>query len=916
MPLFIYVAYIFTIVLTSYLLIKAFKHRYLPMAAPVSVICVMLLALSCVQIIEVVYPSSVYRQLLFDSGFLLLLIALPGWFCILYEYYYEVKIPWRAYCLLLLEPSFTFLLYVHDMFFRVNGEDFFSPLITQEERLGFYFMFHRFYMIAVALVILVWSLYVVKIKTQNKLSELLVFGVCLALPMVLVYLYLARVIPVRMGALALTLLLVWATRQYRLLDVMPVALRSIIDTIKTGVIVVNTQQKLIYANRFAAELFQFEDLLNHLAANPFPYLSVLNQYFSVHPQQSQRLSFKVIQTDRYVDATVEPVLTKQGRCVAYTIVLQDVSERQETEMLLREQKETLSAYHRQRSAFFTGISHEFKTPLTLSSGYIESILSGRYGECLKGAIDPLEISLRNNQQLLNLVDQLLELSQLDANALSIFPKPMNIFMQVSAVLSVFELQAKASDITIRLAVSAKAVVYFDLSAFDKVLYNLFSNAFKSMPDGGELLVELSEVRCDKGARWKLLVSDTGCGIDEDIQACIFEPFFYREHKHSGWPRGTGVGLSLVKQLLHLHHADISFVSEVGNGSQFTVSFLQGSEHFSGLNNPKEYKSNASARLPFTSQGTMAATIGNAVGEVAGATEALVLVVEDNADMRAYIRVHLGAQYRLIEASDGVEGVELARQLLPDLILSDVMMPNMDGLILCHNIKQHTSTSHIPVLLLTAKSTVTQRLEGLAQGADDYIVKPFNTTELQLRIQNTLQGRSKINAFYSHYWQQQWVCGGLEKGSSEPPFESVLTETFSEALTARADDYHLKKSHLMARGTKSEMHFLDQLHQHMIEDLAEPNLSIAGLADKVCMSERTLHRKVKALTGQSPKQLLLAARLYYASQLLRSSDSSITEIAHACGFSDASYFIRQFKSKNNQTPKEYRRGVDEVVGEPA
>jgi len=244
----------------------------------------------------------------------------------------------------------------------------------------------------------------------------------------------------------------------------------------------------------------------------------------------------------------------------------------------------------------------------------------------------------------------------------------------------------------------------------------------------------------------------------------------------------------------------------------------------------------------------------------------VLLAEDNADMRRYIRKHL-TDYRLIEAADGEEALDLAKQTMPDLVLSDVMMPKMNGYDLCKSLKSDAQTSHIPVVLLTAKSDQSEKLEGLSLGADDYLSKPFDTNELRLRIKNLLASRDTIRAFYQ--------ANGLEKVINHPELP------------------------------KRETIFLEKLQNYVRENIDNVDIKISDMAAAVFMSERSLSRKVKTLTGATPKQMLMTIRLEHAAQLLLSSESNITQLSYETGFSDPSHFTRSFKKHYEMTPTEYR-----------
>ncbi len=842
------------------------------MARPIGYLSLVFMMVCCLQLTELSAFGQNYQQILFDSGILLLFTVIPLWVWVFWEYNAErlINSPWLL--LLLLEPVVVISLYIADMFFTGNALSQHKPdaiLLNAKQRLGVFFIWHRSYMIGVGTIVLFGSVYIIWLKTRHHLKELLLIGFCLSAPMLLLLAYGTGLLSIRLGAPALTFFILWGTRQYHLLNVTPVALNKIINTIKTGVIVVNAQQKLVYANQFSARLLGFEQALKDLNQKPLPTVPVLHEYFDFSLNKSQQFSIQLdTKPTCFVDVSIEPLFKYNHQCFGHAIILQDVTARQNAELTLAQQAEQLSEFNRQKSDFFAGISHEFRTPLTLSLGYLNSLIKGEHGTHLNDLQGALSISCRQNERLLSLVNQLLDLSQLDSGAVKIRPNTIALAQYLPALMSVYDLQAAQQGVEIKWQCEYDtAEIYFDVDAFEKIVHNLLSNALKSMSQGGLLTVAIKDLQ----QHWQLNISDTGCGITERVLPYIFEPFFYRDNHHHAWSRGTGVGLSLVKQLLGLHQASIDVSSTVGEGSCFTVLIKKGHQHFTeDIVSKAIFKDNTLLTLNKDSNELAVQAATNRPEQKTTKTvlpERLILVVEDNAEMRRYIRFQLGAEYRLVEAVDGQEGLELAEQLLPDLVLSDVMMPIMSGLDLCAHLKSNIRTSHIPVLLLTAKSSQAHKLEGLKQGADEYLVKPFDVQELQLRINNLIQSRIDLKRAYSGHWKQNLI-----------------------------EDIPLPKT---------ETKFLDTLQEYITQHISEAVIPVQDLSSLVNMSERTLSRKLKALTGETPNQLLQSVRLSYAAKLLVSGDLSITEISYAAGFSGASYFTRKFKEAFSQTPKKYR-----------
>ena len=549
----------------------------------------------------------------------------------------------------------------------------------------------------------------------------------------------------------------------------------------------------------------------------------------------------------------------------------DVTERKQTELKLQ-------SLDRQKAEFFAGISHEFRTPLTLSLGHLKDLASEAENiqpDALRSGLSQVE---NNNKRLLKLVNQLLQLSQLDASSLEINPVLLDLKTNLPVMIANFESLAEKQNSQIHLQwdhlTDNKFEVYFDSDAFDKIISNLLSNALKSMPKGGDVYIRVEVVDAQ---HLELSVSDTGCGIPSSALPKVFKMFYSHQNDNAAWPQGTGVGLSLVKRLLALHSAKIDVSSVEAEGTTFTLDLLRGFAHFPqeiAVQHSKvdllqsDHLEIEALEHTVSSAPLSSPTIKSTGNKLKETTEKLILLVEDNAEMRAYIRKHLSLEYRLIEAADGKEGLALALKLMPDLVLSDVMMPKMSGYDLCKQLKTSPLTSHIPVILLTAKSSHSEKLEGLELGADEYLNKPFDVQELLLRIQNLIQARSRVKQFYKN-----------------------------NGLNEVIENQELPKRETL---------FLDKLQKYVHENISKSDIRVTDLASIVNMSERTLNRKLKALTGDTPKKMLLLIRLEYAAKLLHRSDDSITQISYSAGFADTSHFTRCFKSKFLVTPTNFRK----------
>ena len=882
------IIYATAFIASCYLSWDAFKHRFLPIARPMTAMSILLALVCIIRFLDITkIPMPRWgAQFLDDFEFFVLMpFIIPLWIWMLLEYYKDQKVrPSHIVILLcLIQPSIVTTLALFDMF--TNGfvsQASPTALIVPGERLGAYLQVRLIYgVVAISLIVLITP-YLVRKHQQSPLFDLMLVILTIAVPFTFHILYRDGYMTLSLGAPALIFFILWGNRQYRLLDVMPVARKGIMDKIDSGILVGNVHSKLLYVNNYAQQLFNLDVSDSALQEREISIPAVFEEHldFTLAEKQTALLQTSAHGKDndvRYIAATLQPILSPKLRHhLGSTVSFHDITERKQAEL-------ALESYSRQKSEFFAGISHEFRTPLTLSLGNIDDTLNDLNTAKPEQLKAPLLQAKANNKRLLSLVNQLLELSRLDKGALAIKPVKLELSTYLPMLIANFESLAERQNIQLHFTISAKArqdsTLYFDSDALDKVVINLVSNALKSITDnqGGHVYIELD--RNDESEQLLLTIRDTGCGIPKDSIPKIFEMFYSHQMDNTRWPQGTGVGLSLVKQLLVLHDANISVSSVENEGTSFELTLQQGHAHFAediiiGQHSWAEPEATSSSTSFDLEQETFnqalaaddASTLTEPEGNFTQGLSKQVLLAEDNADMRRYIRKHL-MDYRLIEAADGEEALDLAKQTMPDLVLSDVMMPKMNGYDLCKSLKSDAQTSHIPVVLLTAKSDQSEKLEGLSLGADDYLSKPFDTNELRLRIKNLLASRDTIRAFYQ--------ANGLEKVIKHPELP------------------------------KRETIFLEKLQNYVRENIDNVDIKISDMASAVFMSERSLSRKVKTLTGATPKQMLMTIRLEHAAQLLLSSESNITQLSYETGFSDPSHFTRSFKKHYEITPTEYR-----------
>ncbi|WP_221392674.1 ATP-binding protein [Dyadobacter sp. NIV53] len=501
-----------------------------------------------------------------------------------------------------------------------------------------------------------------------------------------------------------------------------------------------------------------------------------------------------------------------------------------------------------KSLFFANITHELRTPLTLILSLVDSLIP----EFQQSPYSKRLVSIsRNARHLLELINQLLDLSKLDAQAMSVEETRGQLSEFVGQLIEKFSQQAESGGLKITYHQSVRGQYWFDSGKLDTILSNLLANAIKFTPVGGQVHVELTA-----SAFIKLHVMDTGKGIPQDQQNRIFDRF-YRVADSSGNRRqtGTGIGLALVKELVQLQGGYITVESQAGRGSRFLVLL--------------PYQPVEVAESAMTSQQPVNQE-ENIEKNLSEADAPAVLLVEDNDEMAEFIIECFPAHYRVLRSVNGMAGVEQAREMIPDLIISDVLMPEMSGFKLCQTLKADILTSHIPVILLTAKATHESRMEGLSAGADDYITKPFHVEELRLRVANLLEQRQRL---------REWV------------YKSIVPAGRDEEPAVTEDP------------------FLTRLHALLEAKLDVDTYGVEELANEMGMSRVTLYRKVKAVTSLTANDVIRNYRLKRAAHFLKTGLNS-TETSYRVGFDTPSYFAKCFRDLYHMSPSEYAQKYQE------
>jgi len=530
-----------------------------------------------------------------------------------------------------------------------------------------------------------------------------------------------------------------------------------------------------------------------------------------------------------------------------------------------------------KSRFFANISHEFRTPLTLLLGPLEKLMN----TVKKEDKELIGMMHRNATRLLFLDNQLLDLSKLEAGKLSLKVSQSDIIQSLKGMVMSFQSLAEKKKIDFKFSFHKNEIqAYFDQEKLEKIVYNLLSNAMKFTPEKGKVVFELSftsnqgkkelpqNIKRLSGQVICISVSDTGPGIEKENQSYIFDHFYQVDSKQNRKFEGTGLGLSLTKELVELHHGSIILNSEPGKGSTFKV-YLPIEEQAYKSSEIVRDKGETMEGYPleehtFTDHKLSSGDLRKEE-KLVGNDVVQLLLVEDNQDMRTYIRDCFSEGYNIHEAENGNLGFNAATEKIPDIIISDLMMPEMDGIELCNKLKQDERTSHIPVILLTALSSIEDRIRGLETGADDYIAKPFNRDELVTRINNLTEQRRK------------------------------LRERFSKEIKIQPKDITV---------SSADEQFLDKLISFIETNIADPDLNVDSLTGQVHLSRSQLHRKLKALTNLSATEFIRNIRLKRAAQLLEQHHGTIAETVYAVGFNSLSYFSKCFQKQFNKTPKEY------------
>jgi signal transduction histidine kinase/DNA-binding response OmpR family regulator len=512
--------------------------------------------------------------------------------------------------------------------------------------------------------------------------------------------------------------------------------------------------------------------------------------------------------------------------------------------------------------FFSNVTHEFRTPLTLILGHLEQVIPTMKDQ---QAQKELKVVQRNAKHLEKLINQLLDISKLESNKMELDLRHGDVVIFIQEITETFRSLADRNRISLKFQKEIRDLeMDFDPDKVELIFFNLLSNAFK-FTEKGTITVKINKVEVDGKDYLEVGVQDTGLGIVEEQIPKVFDRYYQSQNSRWRKNKGTGIGLALVKELVELHAGTIGLKSISGVGTEITVQIPAYAklkmEDGRVIDIPSLKPEQLEAELEHADQ--KETTFTDADIEATN----IILVVEDNKEIRDFLRLTLEPEYKVFESEDGEAGLQKAKDMIPDLVLSDVMMPKMDGFEMTKALKKNEKTSHVPIVLLTAKAATESKIEGIEIGADAYVPKPFSSKELKATIHNLIEGRRK------------------------------LKDKFSRQLLIRPD---------RVDEPSMEEKFLLKVREVVQEHLDDEHFSVEELSRKVGMSRAQIHRKLSALTGKSASRFVRSYRLQHAMQLLESHSGTVSEIAYKVGFSSPAYFTKCFSEEYDMSPSQVRK----------
>ena len=537
--------------------------------------------------------------------------------------------------------------------------------------------------------------------------------------------------------------------------------------------------------------------------------------------------------------------------------------------------------------FFTDISHELRTPLTLIASPVTEVLE--HETLTANARKHLTLVHKNTERMLHLVNQILDFRKIENKKMKVLLEKTDVLSLLQKVMDNFRLIAEEKNINYQLETNQEAIeTWIDQDKFEKIIFNLLSNAFKYTPANKSITV-IANV---ESSRLIVSIKDEGIGIDLQKQQTLFQRFETLVKFNILQP-SSGIGLSLVKELIELHCGNIEVKSQPGVGSEFTVILPMNQKVYEGRENtefilndgnsvPAEKKNEIRPMVEIASMADITPSeTANEPNQISNEEDPIsILIVEDNVELRNFLSDILSESYRVITATNGQEGLDQAREYIPDLIISDIMMPAMDGLDMVKNIKENREICHIPIILLSAKSSLDDRISGLEQGIDDYITKPFSATYLKIRIKSLLHQRKELQEIYWKAWSEKL------NNTQETTLEEKLTPSQPQIISY-------------------DEQFMQQVMQVMEEQMENSELTVDEFAQLLNLGRSVFYQKLKSIIGLSPVDFIREIRIKRAVQLIDSGEYNFSQVAYMTGFNDPKYFGKCFKRQMGMTPSEYK-----------
>lgn len=514
--------------------------------------------------------------------------------------------------------------------------------------------------------------------------------------------------------------------------------------------------------------------------------------------------------------------------------------------------------------FFTNISHELRTPLTLIKGPIQE-LKDKEKLSPKG-LQYVDLMEKNTDQMLQLVNQILDFRKIQNGKMRLHVSKMNLNVMMNSFHKEFQILAEENEIDYAFHLTDEPIMLWaDKERLGIVVRNVISNAFKFTPSGGRIFVSIGIT--DDGKKCYIRVEDSGVGIEQSKLSEIFERFSQAENARGAYYQGTGIGLALSKEIMSLHHGSIIAESQQQKGAAFVIELLLGKNHYKS-SEVDFYVSDNDKIAEEHSHTETSGAVEQTDEDYADSSLPTLLLVEDNKDLASLVKLQLEDKFNVYTANNGVEGLKKVHLYHPDIVVTDQMMPEMDGIEMLQHIRKDFQISHIPVIILTAKNDDEAKTNAISQGANAYITKPFSKDYLIARVEQLLRERK---LFRERVWQQQ---------------ENQETDSYEQYLV------------------KKDVQLLDKIHKVIEENMDNCDFNIDTIASSIGLSRSAFFKKLKSLTGLAPVDLVKEIRLNKSIELLKNTDMSISEVAYAVGFKDSGYYSKCFRKKYNQTPREY------------